>query len=153
MIQLSPLIRQGYTVCRISRSSFGIFGDHCGGVRDGWGRRSSRLTGSGLSGRFFFLSRLIFAHASSTVATSWSWRDFSLVRRVRKLGSNYKAIFSPKWGVSCARSTKVSTAHNPKVGGSNPLHAIRPSGSFTMPRLRGEANTDGPAALLPLCFQ
>src|SRR5712692_1758448 len=28
--------------------------------------------------------------------------------------------FQPKIEVSCARSTKVLTAHNPKVGGSNP---------------------------------
>ena len=37
-----------------------------------------------------------------------------------KVGSNKKAVFSPKRGLSCARSTKVLMAHNPKVGGSNP---------------------------------
>ena len=32
-----------------------------------------------------------------------------------KLGSNWKFFFSPKRGLSCARSTKVLTAHNPTV--------------------------------------
>src|SRR5216684_2589339 len=31
-----------------------------------------------------------------------------------------------KTGLSCARSTKVLTAHNPKVGGSNPPPATKP---------------------------
>lgn len=37
-----------------------------------------------------------------------------------KVGSNKKAVFSPKRGLSCARSTKVLMAHNPKVSDSNP---------------------------------
>ena len=38
--------------------------------------------------------------------------------------------FTPKTGLSCARSTKVLTAHNPKVGGSNPPPATNLSSSF-----------------------
>ena len=37
-----------------------------------------------------------------------------------KVGSNKKAVFNPKRGLSCARSTKVLIVHNRKVGGSNP---------------------------------
>jgi hypothetical protein len=32
-----------------------------------------------------------------------------------KVGSNKKAVFSPKRGLSCARSTKVLMAHNPTI--------------------------------------
>ena len=34
-----------------------------------------------------------------------------------KVGSNWKCFFSPKRGLSCARSTKVLTAHNPTIAG------------------------------------
>src|ERR1035437_10456634 len=44
-----------------------------------------------------------------------------------KVGSNKKAVFSPRRGLSCARSTKVLMAHNPKVGGQIHTHHLLPT--------------------------
>jgi hypothetical protein len=52
-----------------------------------------------------------------------------------KVGSNWEYFFSPKRGLSCARSTKVLTAHNPKVGGSR---YVAPT--YYLPRREGSSD-------------